>query len=111
VIEGLISFVVALIAYFWIQERPAKQGRWLDSEEQRYLVLRNRFMYGAARAGTGSKDEFNWAAIVSALKVRQTSLAFASPVSASLCFIRPHLALNTARSVFQLPTMAHACTY
>lgn len=67
VLEGLLSLIVAIIAFFWIQERPAKQGKWLEPEEQRYLVLRNRFMYGQAKSG--SKDEFRWSHIVDALKV------------------------------------------
>ena len=69
IIEGIVSLVLALVSYFWIQNKPAEQGKWLAPEEQRYLVLRSRFMYGAARAGTGSKDEFNWHAIAQALKV------------------------------------------
>lgn len=82
VIEGIVSLCMAILAFFWIQDRPAKQGGWLEPDERQYLVLRNRFMYGAARAGTGSKDEFNWRDIVSALKVRPItplcSVTFAS---------------------------------
>jgi hypothetical protein len=64
---------VAVAAYFWIQERPAKQGGWLSPEEQRYLVLRNRYGYGAAKSG--SNDEFSWKDARSAFKVRRRGRA------------------------------------
>lgn len=67
VIEGLLSTVIAIISFWWIQERPAKQKGWLSEQEARYLVLRNQFMYGADRSG--STDEFSWRDVLSAGKV------------------------------------------
>ncbi|WWC64311.1 uncharacterized protein I303_106921 [Kwoniella dejecticola CBS 10117] len=64
VLEGCFSFVFAIGAYFWIQDTPAKQGRWLQEEERTFVILRNRFAYGHDQSG--SEDDFNWRAILSA---------------------------------------------
>ena len=79
VIEGLVSLVVALAAYFWIQKTPEQQGGWLTPEEQRYLVLRGRYGYGSDKLG--SKDEFNWRDARAAAKVSSDVSESGRPVA------------------------------
>lgn len=67
VIEGLITFVVGLIAIFTLQDTPAKTKGWLTETDKRFLQLRTRFMYGGG--GSKAKDEFQWADVVQAAKV------------------------------------------
>ena len=66
-IEGLITLLSGTAIFFVFQRHPSKPARWLTLEEQRFLVLRNRYQYGHSR--TGSKDDFSLAGFVSAAKV------------------------------------------
>lgn len=68
VVEGVFSVLVAIAAFFLLQETPEKQGKWLDEEERRFLVLRSKFLYGADKSG--SSNAFNYLDMVRALKVR-----------------------------------------
>lgn len=66
VIEGVFSVLVAIVAFFIIQDAPERRRKWLNDEEQRYIILRNRYAYGKDKSG--SKDEFSWRDYLSALK-------------------------------------------
>ncbi|WVQ83730.1 hypothetical protein IAT38_005874 [Cryptococcus sp. DSM 104549] len=66
VIEGLFSVCVAVAAYFVVQDAPEKQGKWLNAEDRRFLVLRNRFTYGKDKSG--SSDKLKKSDILQALK-------------------------------------------
>jgi hypothetical protein len=76
VIEGLITFVVGVIAIFTLQDTPAKTKRWLDEKDKRFLQLRTKFLYGGG--AMGAKDEFRWPDVVQAIKVRYMSKISAS---------------------------------
>ncbi|ODN76463.1 hypothetical protein L198_08058 [Cryptococcus wingfieldii CBS 7118] len=65
IIEGVFSTCVAVGAYFVLQETPAKQGGWLDDQERRFLVLRNKFAYGKDKGG--SADTLNKKDVLAAL--------------------------------------------
>lgn len=67
VVEGVISFVVALGAYFWITDSPERSKRF-TKQERRYIVLRGTFTYGGNQGGT--KDDFTWRDFASAAKVK-----------------------------------------
>lgn len=71
VIEGLVTFVVGVIAVFSLQETPAKTKGWLSEQDKRYLELRTKFMYGGG--AMKSKNEFRWPDVVQAMKVRNRS--------------------------------------
>ncbi|WVQ83331.1 hypothetical protein IAT38_005470 [Cryptococcus sp. DSM 104549] len=66
VIEGLFSLIVAVVMFFLLQETPEKQGKWLNDEERRFLVLRSKFLYGSDKSG--ASDEFKLSHFVQALK-------------------------------------------
>ncbi|CAK7236336.1 hypothetical protein SEUCBS140593_009586 [Sporothrix eucalyptigena] len=53
VIEGLLTTVVGILAYFVIYTDPARVGAWLDDDERRFLALRHRFAAGNSKT-TGS---------------------------------------------------------
>jgi MFS family permease len=98
VVEGVLSILVAIAAYFWIQETPAN-AKILSEEERRFIILRYRYSYGSSQSG--SKDEFTWSDFFSAVKVSSYSM---SRISADypelallgtwfrrLCILRRHL--------------------
>lgn len=58
VIEGLISVVIGLLAFFFISPSPENVSTWLDDDEKRYLVLRRQFSHGG-ESGVGEKDAFS----------------------------------------------------
>lgn len=66
-IEGLITFLVGVIAVFTLQETPAKTKGWLTVEDKRFLELRAKFIYGGGALKT--KNEFAWPDVIKALKV------------------------------------------
>ncbi|ORY30195.1 major facilitator superfamily domain-containing protein [Naematelia encephala] len=66
VLEGIFSFIVAMLAFFFLQETPEKQGKWLKEDERRFLVLRNKFMYGGEKGA--SDDTFRMKDFVTSLK-------------------------------------------
>lgn len=67
VIEGLITFLVGVVAVFTLQETPAKTKGWLTEQDKRFLELRAKFMYGGGALKT--KNEFAWPDVIKALKV------------------------------------------
>ena len=68
VIEGLVSFVLGVFAFYWIQGDPEKRHRWLTEDEQRFIILRNKFGYGADKSGNKLLG-FTWSDFFSAAKV------------------------------------------
>lgn len=60
VIEGIVTTVVAVIAFFVVHDKPSNVGKWLTDEERRFIVLRSQYEYGG-NAG-GNDDGFSWAA-------------------------------------------------
>jgi len=71
-IEGLVSVVLAVILYFFVQGDPEKPNRWMSVEEQRFVVLRNKYAYGTDKSGNSSA--FDLKAFASAWRVCYTSL-------------------------------------
>lgn len=51
VLEGFVSVCLGAFAFYWIQGDPEKSHRWLTADEQRFIILRNKFAYGADRGG------------------------------------------------------------
>jgi hypothetical protein len=68
VLEGFASFCLGLFAFYWIQGDPEKRHRWLTEEEQRFIILRNKFGYGADKGGNQLLG-FSMKDFLSALKV------------------------------------------
>ncbi|WWC64670.1 uncharacterized protein I303_107281 [Kwoniella dejecticola CBS 10117] len=68
VLEGFISCILAFITIFWLQSDPQKPHKWLTEQEQRFIVLRNKYSYGKDKSGSNS--EFT---------LKAYTAAFASP--------------------------------
>ncbi|TPX15279.1 uncharacterized protein E0L32_004556 [Thyridium curvatum] len=66
-IEGLFSVLLALGAFFLLNDTPAKVTKWLTPEEQRFLVLRSRYSAGG-ETGIAEKEEFSWKSAKDAFK-------------------------------------------
>jgi hypothetical protein len=71
VIEGFVSVCLGAFAFYWIQGDPEKSHRWLTEEEQRFIILRNKFAYGADRGGNQLMG-FSLRDFLSAVKVSDT---------------------------------------
>jgi hypothetical protein len=67
-----LAAVVAVASYFLIQDAPQKANRWMSAEETKFVVLRNRYAYGADKSG--SNDAWSFRDYVSALKVSYFSM-------------------------------------
>ncbi|KAF9873486.1 putative pantothenate transporter [Colletotrichum karsti] len=68
-LEGLFSLLIAIGAWFLINDTPAKVTNWLSPEERRFLILRHRFAAGG-ETGIAEKEEFSWKAAREAFTVR-----------------------------------------
>lgn len=75
--KGLFSLVIAVGAWFILNDTPAKVSKWLTPEERRFLVLRARFAAGG-ETGIAEKEEFSWKAAREAFTVRMI-FPFRSP--------------------------------
>ena len=59
---GVFTCVLAVVAFFFVYDTPAKVGPWLDPDERRFLLLRNKYAAGG-ETGVAEKEEFNWGAV------------------------------------------------
>ncbi|KAF6817753.1 MFS nicotinic acid transporter [Colletotrichum sojae] len=60
-LEGLFSFLVAVSAWFVLNDTPTKVTKWLTPEERRFLVLRARYAAGG-ETGIAETETFSWKA-------------------------------------------------
>ena len=70
--EGVASVILGLFAFYWIQGDPEKSHRWLSEDEQRFIILRNKFGYGADKGGNQLLG-FSFKDFASAIKASQLS--------------------------------------
>ncbi|OJI99433.1 hypothetical protein ASPVEDRAFT_60462 [Aspergillus versicolor CBS 583.65] len=66
-IEGLFTFLLALGAFWFVYDTPAKVGGWLTPEEKQFLILRHKYSAGG-ETGVAEKSEFSWKHAASAFK-------------------------------------------
>lgn len=76
---GLFSLLLALAAFWILNDTPAKITKWLTPEEKKFLILRNRYAAGG-ETGIAEKEEFSWQAVKDAFTV---------------CSLRLHLICST----------------
>jgi MFS family permease len=89
IIEGIISVVLGLSAYFLLPDTPALSTRWLAPGEVRYLELifratRGRNAATAAAAGPDKKKKINWKALYAMLTDKNLYLQSMIAASSSL---------------------------
>jgi MFS family permease len=66
VVEGVLSFLVAVASIWLIQDAPEKRNKWLTEEQQRFVVLRGKYAYGSDKSGSSS--DFTWKEFISAAR-------------------------------------------
>ena len=54
VIEGFVSVVAGAVLCFFVADDPSRPNKWTTPEEQKFIVLRNKYGYGADRSGNSS---------------------------------------------------------
>lgn len=64
---GVFTFLLALGAFWFVYDTPAKVGGWLTPEEKQFLILRHKYSAGG-ETGVAEKSEFSWKHAASAFK-------------------------------------------
>lgn len=65
-LEGVLSAVLSIAAFFVIYDTPSTVG-FLTAEEKRFVVLRHKFSAGG-ESGVAEQEEFSWHAAKQAFK-------------------------------------------
>lgn len=58
-LEGIATVLIGVACFFIMPDTPALSGRWLDAEEQRYLLIQNLIKDGVNANDEGA-DKFRW---------------------------------------------------
>lgn len=58
-LEGIATVVIGVACFFIMPDTPALSGRWLDADEQRYLLIQNAIKDGA-NSNNETVDKFRW---------------------------------------------------
>lgn len=59
-LEGIVTVIVGVLCFFIMPDTPELSGKWLNANEQRYLMLQN-VIKNAGRASSDEKaDKFKW---------------------------------------------------
>ncbi|KAL4935203.1 hypothetical protein BDV06DRAFT_133621 [Aspergillus oleicola] len=66
-IEGVFTVLLALGAFCFVYDTPAKVGSWLTPEEKEFLILRHKYSAGG-ETGVAEKSEFSWKHAAAAFK-------------------------------------------
>ncbi|KAJ9143111.1 MFS general substrate transporter [Pleurostoma richardsiae] len=101
VIEGLVSVIIGVLAFFFISPSPENVSTWLDHDEKQFLVLRKRFLHGG-ESGVGEKDTFS---------MKHAKLAFRSVHVYAVALVEFTVAVVVYGISFVLPTIVNNLGY
>ncbi|CEL08694.1 hypothetical protein ASPCAL11839 [Aspergillus calidoustus] len=94
-IEGLFTVLLAISAFWFVHDTPAKVGKWLTQEERQFLLLRHKYSAGG-ETGVAEKSEFSW---------KQAAMAFKSIHIYAVVLIEFTLCVTVYGYSFVLPTI------
>lgn len=58
-LEGMATVVIGIACFFIMPDTPALSGKWLDADEQRYLLIQNTIKDGV-NTNNETVDKFRW---------------------------------------------------
>jgi hypothetical protein len=92
---GLFTVLLAISAFWFVHDTPAKVGKWLTPEEKQFLLLRHKYSAGG-ETGVAEKSEFSW---------KQAAMAFKSTHIYAVVLIEFTLCVTVYGYSFVLPTI------
>ena len=92
---GVFTVLLAIGAFWFVYDTPAKVGAWLTPEERQFLILRHKYAAGR-ETGVAEKLEFSW---------KQAATAFKSFHIYAVALIEFTLCVTVYGYSFVLPTI------